>query len=338
MQTAIKKGMGLDRIVGDYVPGALETSSAVSFNENTVDRLTRKYLFYLDYLEQLGEEKNKHLIETWQGLRVYSGAQEQNIVLAINEYLQQKLMPLLEKYNLDNSSSTSFLIVDHTFNLYPPVVDVLVDDETCTPGDIDVFLQSTVAYENISNHDEKRSLFVNKLIQHAYTCGRYTDFVLHTQGLTSPRFLLEGLKGSTEKPLCVTVEGSLGDSCAREVKYCTLAVNGDVQGTFGYKAMNSSFTVNGTLNGNAFDNAVQCTISLSDWVNPSTYMNVRNSTIRVTDEKTIDRFIDEQTYRSLERKGAKLIFVKNGKDILIGRWQQFWRYWTMELRVKLWKR
>ena len=214
-----------------------------------------------------------------------------------------------------------------------------------TPEQINIFLQSTIAYENRKGYNKFTGIFITKLLQNSYDAG-HNEFELRVSSATDMHYVGVTLLGTEDRLFSVSINGNGGMFFGREARYCQFTVNGNVGWYCGYRANNSYFTINGDSKSNAGAQATNSTFfiqgsgqnlghgaqrceftlhgkDLSDvllYKNPPT----KYCTFKTSNRETLDNFfhlIGTSTNDSPEHDfGNRIIFIdSDGKEEVITR-------------------
>lgn len=170
------------------------------------------------------------------------------------------LLSLYQRY-LDNEqlavlSKRQFFKPNYLKQSLEPIVHVL------SPNQIDLFLQSTMIFEDHQNYVDLTGLFVTKLVQNSYSNG-YNDFILNTMNLPALNrlgsYLCAGLE--RDEPRCI-VRGDIGGHCFEAASGIALQLKGDAGTYFGKDLKSSSVEVWGDIDRNALRDAHGCVMNL----------------------------------------------------------------------------
>jgi len=152
--------------------------------------------------------------------------------------VDNKFVPLLERYRvyLDNGHQP----------VVPPLMYKSTKDVTgvLTPGEVNVFLQSTVLYEGHKFYKLDTGIFISRLVQNSYNAG-YNDFHFDVSAIGGPEHLCSFLIG--EEPIRITVEGDVGYGFGGDSKKIVVNITGDGGNYCGYKTEDSTFSIEGNV-------------------------------------------------------------------------------------------
>ncbi len=314
MATTIKKATGLNDLVDTYAPGSMEQASDSISNNSTVDRLRQKCLLFQDYQQFQNEAHIRHLFNAWQYMhrspRTLNLSQEP--FPSVDTYLQETAHSLLTKHHLQDTYTAASLVKAASEDLDEfrrkamdkkeldsSLADLLLDQESYTPKDIDALLQTTIGDETNEDDQYWVPLFFNILIQKKYNQEGCNHFVLHTKALAKQSRLLNGLEGSEQDPLTITIEGPLGLYCASKVQYCAILVHGEAGYNFGSNSYRSSFGVQ-----DLFDRK-------------KSFRQVSECSIQVPWKTRNDEWL-----RHIDKHNS-VYFVKAGRRIHFNAWRRF---------------
>ena len=156
-----------------------------------------------------------------------------------------------------------------------------------TPEEIDLFLQTTVRYENHEKYCSSTGYFISRLIQDSYDAG-HNDFTLNTKGLRGLDKLCTELKGKKKNPLKVTINGNAGNCCGEDSKRSLFYIEGNAGDDCGRVSKKSVFCVSG-------DVGSKC----GSWSKKSTFKTPNRETLG-----KMYKDIDDSKY------GGRVVFIK----------------------------
>ena len=152
---------------------------------------------------------------------------------------ENKFGMLLKKYEHSMKKKDSFYWINNVNNPLDVISEVL------TPDEINVFLQTTIRYEDNEKYNESIHMFISILINNSYNAG-YNNFRLNTENLKRKiNELGEKLEGHSNRIIHISIKGDVGTFCGSETKYASFVITGKVESFLSYAAENSSFTLNG---------------------------------------------------------------------------------------------
>jgi len=143
------------------------------------------------------------------------------------------------------------------------LVDFLNTDnkisEILPPADIQSFLQAVRPYRYNRHFSSVTPRLLNQLIQNSYEAG-YNDFHLNLYSIM--KAVCSEVHGSDSNPICIEIEGYVGNSSVSSVNRATIKVKGDTGPLFGSLARDSTIYIDGNV-GQLFANrAERCTFIL----------------------------------------------------------------------------
>ncbi len=122
----------------------------------------------------------------------------------------------------------------------------LLIPEVLTPEQIARFLQCTIKFEEAQSYRDHVGMYISTLIQNSYNFARHNSFRLNTKSITKPiNILCYGVKGTAERPLEVSIDGSIGSYCGEEAENVKFTIDGNARNDFGRLAKHANFTIRG---------------------------------------------------------------------------------------------
>jgi len=115
-------------------------------------------------------------------------------------------------------------------------------DEVLSPDEINLFLQTYFIHEDNRNVTAM-GLFTSRLLQNSYL-GGYNNFKISMKNIPPIDSLGTCLWGCEENPLVMTIDGNVGGSFGFKAFNCRLTVNGDVD-FLSHGMENSIITIHG---------------------------------------------------------------------------------------------
>ncbi len=124
-------------------------------------------------------------------------------------------------------------------------------EDILTPEQISAFMQTTtILYKNQETYEDRTGIVISRIIQNSYDAG-YNKFKLEIPACGIGRMAMRGvgyeLKGEKNRPLELTIEGTVGIWCGNYAENAIFNIKGDAIGSLAAFAKNSTFNVTGKI-------------------------------------------------------------------------------------------
>ena len=154
-------------------------------------------------------------------------------VVGVDSKIKKALKELYDVFDLDE------------FMIYSIKTDLIL-----TPGELDLFFESSLVFQNEEAFNSKAGFYFTELIRKSYWDG-FNDFSFDFSNHINVNDILSYFIGKEENPLKVGLTNQVGDNFCRYSEHLNLSVQGDVGDFFGSKTTKSDILINGST-GQAF--------------------------------------------------------------------------------------
>ena len=205
--------------------------------------------------------------------------------------------------------------------------------EILSPEMIDVFLQSTIRYENHRIYWENTGDFISKLIQNSYNAG-HNEFALNTQTLEIG-YLGTRLEGTKERPIRITItrdvglgcglysknsifniQGNAGEYCGWASENSTYNVQGNTERSCGLYSENSTFNIQGNTDDNCGESSKNSTFNIEGNAGFGCGLDAKNSTFRTPNKENLKKMIrdvpktwEDPKTKEVDLSGNRVVFI-----------------------------